>query len=157
MTPRALAEFLDVGSSVVHCFAMRLSLLQRIGLLILAVLPVAWGNCPGWFDGRGACGEAAAKGSKQEGAARALCPCCEKRSRDGRPLRGCDDCPIVAVRRTASPVPASVVLPPPALIGLFVAPRAGVPVTLEVIAVSSDDASPPAGPPGLVGTVVLVV
>ena len=40
---------------------------------------------------------------------------------------------------------------------LFVAPRAYVPVTLEVIAVSSEGASPPAGPPDLVGTVVLLV
>lgn len=136
---------------------MRLSLLQRIGLLILAMLPVAWGNCPGWFGDRGGCGDAASPRAAGDASSRALCPCCEKRSREGRPLRGCDDCPIVAVRRTASPVPPTVVLPPPALVGLFLAPRADVTRALEGLAPTRVATPQPGRPPDLVGTVVLLV
>lgn len=130
---------------------MRLSLLHRIGLLILAMLPVAWGNCPGWFHGQESGGDAAAAD------ARVVCPCCAKRAPDERPLRGCDDCPIVAVRRTASQVPPTVVLPPPAFVGL------ALPARLErldgaAVAVAPAHApEPPGAPPDLVGTVVLLV
>jgi len=134
---------------------MRLSLLQRIGLLILAMLPVAWGNCPGWFDGRGLRG--AALESAGDTQARPACPCCAKRSHEGRPLRGCDDCPIVAVRRTASPVPPTVVLPPPVLIGLFLPPQVDVLQVRESLVVAIDARPAPGRPPDLVGTVVLLV
>lgn len=133
---------------------MHLSFAQRLGLLLLATLPVAWGNCPGWFDGRGACGDTASAG---DAASRPACPCCAKKSREGRPLRGCEDCPIVAVRRTASPVPPTVVLPPPALLGLAPALPAVVHEPVVGPGAVLEDPSPPAGPPDLVGIVLLLV
>lgn len=136
---------------------MRLSLLQRIGLLILAMLPVAWGNCPGWFDGRGACADPVAAGATGDAQPHSLCPCCAKRSREGRPLRGCDECPIVAVRRTASQVPPMVVLPPPALIGLATLLRLDAVGDADVLAPPIGEPRPRCGPPDLVGTVVLLV
>ncbi len=136
---------------------MRLSLLHRIWILILATLPVAWGNCPGWFDGGGACGDTAEAASTEDAHGRPACPCCAKRSEEDRPLRGCDDCPIVAVRRTASPASLPVVLPPPALIGPWIAPRIALPSLGAGVVASIDDSPPPGRPPDLVGIVVLLV
>lgn len=63
----------------------------------------------------------------------------------------------MAVRRTASPVPPTVVLPPPVAIGLGITPRLHGLEGRDGVAVRLREPRPPGGPPDLVGTVVLVV
>ena len=136
-------------------------LARRLLMLVLAALPVVWGNCPYWF-GSGGCGGGAPSAAGERSPAR-VCPCCR---RDGTSRRGgpaptkgdCDDCPLTLARRGSTPVPPSVELPAadPVLVAILPWPAAKRPAGNAYPIVT---ARPPGAPPDplLLSTVVLTI
>lgn len=133
------------------------SLLRRLPICLLALLPVVWGNCPYWFVGSP--GARDAKASREDGP---RCPCCRKKAgsvpgRDSTNPYDCGDCPMIVARHGSAPAPAPTVLPDAHDAGAFVAvpalPPAGIDPTRVLEARGA--AGPPTAPPGGVVSTLL--
>jgi hypothetical protein len=125
---------------------------KRLPILLLALMPVVWGNCPYWFVG------APGSSAKAGGATRtaSTCPCCRQKapapvSRGPVDPFDCGDCPMLVARHGSAPAPTPVTVPTADDGGTFFAAVA-LPVAFDVLAAASIRAAagPPAGPPGSV-------
>lgn len=131
--------------------------LVRALLLLLALVPVAWGTCPRWIAGE-ACGATARADGGHAPVAR--CPCCppvEDEPGTGPQRSSKTDpgnCPVIQLRFTVAPAPADVVVP--AVDGVavvaMVAPSPA-PVAPRFVLEPRDTTG--GAPPPRVGTVVL--
>jgi hypothetical protein len=129
---------------------------RRVLWMLVAAMPVVWGNCPYWFVGYPEQATVVADAACDDGGAPARMPCCPGRRSDHGGDDG--DCPMTIARRGSTPLADGVSLPPLA-IGRFEPIDAGAP--------TADSATPPAvargtvpptGPPlDALGTVVLQI
>ena len=127
-------------------------------MLLLAILPVVWGNCPYWFVGRPPTSVKAAASAKAGTAphGESRCPCCRKKAAPASPAPvdplDCGDCPMLVARHGSAPAPTPVSVPTADDGGTFLAPVA-LPVAFDVsldVASLRTAAGPPLGPPGSV-------
>jgi hypothetical protein len=132
--------------------------LHRLPALLLAFLPVVWGNCPYWFVGAPGSAETA-----DEASAEPACPCCRKKAAESTKTApdptnpfDCGDCPMLVARNGSMPAPAAVALPDFDESVVAFAPLSTpvafvVALDLALAAASARGAAgPPTGPPGSV-------